>query len=343
MNTNILTEDQKKISQDIYSSIQSASTVLLHCHPNPDPDSVGSALAMKYALEQVGTVIRGDSKIPDAFSHFSGVSDIVQKNFSEINPAEFDLFIVQDSGSTEMISRINPPVFPLTEYPNFKVVVIDHHASNTKYGAINLVATQYQSTTEILFDLFSEWNIKIIPEMAEALYVGLFTDSGGFRYERVTDHTFHMASVLSSVNPQITKSIKTMENSAEEGYIDFLGCALTQKKSFDTPRGSFVISYVTYADVKRLGLTSDNWSGNEVCNMLKSVKKWNVASLVIEETPGVCKVSLRTRDADMYNVSKVAVHLGGGGHPSAAGVVIRDSAEHAVEILAQGITEVLFS
>lgn len=346
MNTNILTSEQKQTAQHIWDIIQQSQTILLHCHPNPDPDSIGSTMATKYALEQIGkkvTVIRGDSIIPDAFKHIAGVSSIVEKEFSEVDVTEFDLFIAEDSGSVEMVSRKNRPVFPLDKNPNLKVVVIDHHASNTHYGNINLVATQYQSTTEILFDLFQEWGIRITPEIAEPLYAGLFTDGGGFRYERITDHSFYMSAVLYQVFPGIINSIKILENTATKGYVDFLGLALSQKKEFSTPKGDFVISYVTQEDIKRLGLDSNSWSGNLVCNILKAVTSWNVAVLIIEEAPGVCKASFRTRDADQFNVSKVAVALGGGGHPSASGVLLRTSVPDAISRISSSITEILFS
>src|SRR3954463_13074656 len=96
----------------ILAEIEKASSILLHCHPSPDPDSVGSALAMKFALEQLGkkvTVIRGDSEIPQAFMHFPGAGDIQSKSFGEVDLKNFDLFIIQDSGSPEMISRLNLP------------------------------------------------------------------------------------------------------------------------------------------------------------------------------------------------------------------------------------------
>src|SRR4051812_38019854 len=92
----------------ILAEIKKAKSILLHCHPSPDPDSVGSALAMKFALEGLGkkvTVIKGDSDIPEAFNHFPGALEIMAKNFFEIDLSQFDIFIVQDSASIEMISR----------------------------------------------------------------------------------------------------------------------------------------------------------------------------------------------------------------------------------------------
>src|SRR5579872_6587049 len=90
----------------ILAEIKKATSILLHCHPSPDPDSVGSALAMKFALESLGkkaTIIQGDNDIPRAYMHFPGAQDIVKKNFFELDLTQFDLFIVQDTGGLERI------------------------------------------------------------------------------------------------------------------------------------------------------------------------------------------------------------------------------------------------
>lgn len=348
MKKNILTPEQKVVAQDILTHLQSAQSILMHCHPSPDPDSLGSVLATKFALEVFGkkvTVIAGDSKIPEAFKHMPGALDVLPQNYFETDLTQFDTFISLDSGSLDMISRKDKVVFPPQSNPELKVIVIDHHATNVGYGNINLVAVQYISTTEILFDVFQEWNVVFTKEIAANLYAGLFTDSGGFRYNKTTDHTFYMASILAEVNPEILDVISKIENSNAPVAIDFLGLALTQKKVFEgiPGKGSFVISYVTQEDIKRLGLTADNWSGNIVCNMLKSVVGWNVTVLMIEEAPDVAKCSFRTRDHVEFDVSKVAVALGGGGHKAAAGATVKKPILEAVDEVARVIRETLFS
>lgn len=347
MKTNILTPDQQSIARDIQAQLVNSNSVLMHCHPSPDPDSLGSVLATKFALESMGksvTVIAGDSKIPQAFMHMPGAQDVLPQNYVETDLTQFDTFIALDSGSPDMISRKEKVTFPPQSNPNLKVIVIDHHATNTGYGNVNLLATQYISTTEILFDVFQEWNVSLTKEIAANLYAGLFTDSGGFRYNKVTDHTFYMASVLAEINPEILDVITQMENSNAPASVDFLGLALTQKKVFqsNSGKGSFVISYVNQEDIKRLGLTPDDWSGNLVCNMLKAVVGWNVAVLMIEELPGVVKCSFRTRDQVLFDVSKVAVALGGGGHKAAAGATVKKPILEAVDEVARVIESTLF-
>ncbi len=349
MRTSILTNEQKQIGQEILQLLKHSKHCLLHCHPSPDPDSLGSVLACSEALRQLGkevTILGGDSVTPKAFMHFPGASEIVPKNFIEFQQegslAQIDTFIILDSGSPQMISRKADIVFP----EHLQTIVIDHHSSNTGYGKTNLLATQYISTTELLFDLFSEWGIIITPLMAENLYVGLFTDAGGFRYERTTDHSFYMAGTLYTINPNILGSIKTLENSGSEKYLDFLGLALSQKKSVDlgagtdgTSRKRFVMSYISNKNIVDNGFTPDDWSGNVISNMLKSVSDVYISAFLIEEEPGKVKVSIRTRNQDMYDVSKIAVVLGGGGHTGAAGAMIPKPIEEAIEVLTKTVRD----
>jgi phosphoesterase RecJ-like protein len=266
MHKNILTEEQKAAASQILEHLKSESTqsILMHCHPSPDPDSLGSVLATKFALESMGkkvTVVAGDSKTPEAFIHFPGARDILIQNYFETNLADFDTFLILDSGSPSMVSRKAPVIFPPESNPNLKTIVIDHHASNTSYGNINLVALQYMSTTEILFDLFQEWGISFSKEIATNLYVGLFTDSGGFRYERVTDHSFYMAATLYEHNPEIISVVTVLENSSSKGFVDFMGLALSQKKVFsasDAVSGSGSAGDATvWSDANGAGITGD--------------------------------------------------------------------------------------
>jgi len=131
--------------------ITNSQRVLLHLHPKPDPDSIGSALATYHALRSIGkevTVIKGDSELSLLFSFLPGYDVIVKKNFFEISLNDFDLFIIQDSGSLEMVSREGEIKFP----SHLRTLVIDHHVTNTKFAEINLVDASYAATSEYLFD-----------------------------------------------------------------------------------------------------------------------------------------------------------------------------------------------
>lgn len=318
----------KEMFPVILEAIKKSSTILLHCHPSPDPDSVGSVLAMKGALEQLGkkvTVIKGDSEIPKAFGHFPGVKDITSKNFSEINLSDFDLFIILDSGSPDMISRISVPSFPLS----IPTITIDHHATNTGYASMNLVDPTYPATAQILFDLFKLWNIKITPEIASNLFIGMYTDTGGFKYAGTSSETLSAASELASISPDFNQMILKMENSRTKASILYNGLALSSIQYFFDDR--LVISAVSFKEISKYNILSEDISSVPVANILISVASTAISVSMSEQTPGEIRLRFRSKDSEKYDISKLATALGGGGHKMAAGARLNSSLEEGIK------------
>jgi bifunctional oligoribonuclease and PAP phosphatase NrnA len=320
----------------ILEEIKKASSILLHCHPSPDPDSVGSALAMKFVLEQLGkkvTIIKGDSDIPEAFMHFPGATEIVKKNFFEIDLKEFDLFIIQDSGKQEMISRIGEIVFP----PTLNTVVIDHHRSNPGYARLNLLETTYPATAQILFDVFKIWGIILTSEIAINIFMGTYTDTGGFSFPGTSVHTFEMATELVKVAPNFSQVIDEMQNSNTPGSLAFQGLALTHIETFFD--GKVALSVVPFELLEKHGITPNDSKAGDISPILRTVKAWNIGASLIEATPGKIKTSFRAQDGEKFDVGKLAMAIGGGGHKAAAGAVLEMPIEQAKELVVSKIKE----
>lgn len=320
----------------IFAEIQKARSILLHCHPLPDPDSVCSVLAMKFSLEQMGkkaTVIRGDSEVPKGFAHFPGVSSIVEKSFSEIDQSQFDLFISIDSGSKNMVSQANPPLFPLS----MKTIVIDHHATNEQYGEINLVDTSSPAAAFVVFQLLKLWNISLTHDIALNLFMGIYTDTGGFRYDPTDYKVIAAASELVKLAPDFTKVIFEMENSQAKEALYYQALALSSIQTFLGE--NIAIAVVTHKDLIEKKIPDECIRGISISNILKSVIGWNVGVSLIERQPGEVKVSLRTRDKERFDVSKLASALGGGGHRAAAAAVLKMPLEDAKKLVVEKAKE----
>src|ERR1035437_7678342 len=333
-----MTDIVKKEAPKILAAIKSANNILLHCHPSPDPDSVGSALAMKFALEQMGkkaTVIRGDSEIPQAFMHFPGADSIVPKNFFEVDLKEFDLFIIQDTGDISRVSRIAEVKIP----KSMPTIAIDHHDSTQPFGTtVNLIEPSYPSTAAILFDLFKLWKITLTPEIAANLFIGTYTDTGGFKYEKTKPEIFLMAEELTSIYPQFSSLILTMENGSTPDEIKLLGLAFSNIKTFFD--GRFALATISLADLESHGLSSATANTSRATSMMRSVKEWLIACTCIEMDSGRTKASFRSADSEKFDVSKLAVALGGGGHKAAAGAVLSMPLDKAIEKIVQTAKEI---
>lgn len=314
----------------ILAEIKKAKSILLHCHPSPDPDSVGSALAMKFALEQMGkkvTVIKGDSEIPKGYRSFPGVDSIISKNFSEVNLKEFDLFISLDSAEERLISRFHPPIFPLT----IKSVVIDHHPTNRGYADLNLVEPSYPSVCQILFELFGIWNVTITSEIAKNLFIGLYTDSGGLKYPQTSAKTFAIASELTRIAPDFSEIISQVENTNTPGFILFEGVALSSVETFFN--GRLAVSVVPYSKIKENNISTDDVRAGEIATWLRTVPEWDIVVAMIECEPGKIRLSSRTIHPEKYDISKLMSAIGGGGHKAAAAAIVNKPFEETKQLV----------
>jgi phosphoesterase RecJ-like protein len=333
-----MTDNVRAAAPKILEIIKASNNILLHCHPAPDPDSVGSALAMKFALEQLGkkaTVIRGDGPMPSDFSSFPGFADIVPKNFFEsiadsANPAistPFDLFIIQDTGSLDRVSAVGKARGETVTIPSgMKTVVIDHHSSTVGFGnEFNLIEPSYPATALILFDLFKLWNISLTADIAVNLFIGMYTDTGGFKYQNVTSSVFTAAAELVAIYPDFHKIIFSMENTRRPVELTFQGLAFSNIKTFLD--GRLAIASVSHDDMVKHGILPVDTSTSLIANIVKSVVGWDIGACMVEKDPGSVYVSFRTRDSEKYDLSILAGKLGGGGHKAAAAAVVSGTIE----------------
>ena len=307
--------------------IKSAERILLHCHPGPDPDSVGSALAMKFALESLGkkvVVIRGDGPMPESFSHFLGFETIANKDLSGIlqdmhaGVESFDLFIILDSASMIRITQVPNVTLPAT----LKTLVIDHHQGESGFPlGYNLVDTSYPATAMLLYDLFSLWNITLTPSIAANLFIGIYADTGGFRYAGVGSEVFAAAAKLAAVYPQFHEMIFKMDNNKTPAELTFEGLALDTIETFND--GHLALAAVSLDMLTKAKMNPEDASASYIATKLRSVKGWDVGVCCVETELSLTKISFRTRDASVYDLSKIAASLGGGGHRAAAAAIIK--------------------
>jgi phosphoesterase RecJ-like protein len=331
-----MSETIKKFAPIILEEINKANNILLHCHPSPDPDSVGSTLATKIVLERMGkkvTLIKGDSDIPKAFD-FPGVETITQKSYGEINPNEFDLFIALDASSRDQVSFRKEPIFPET----MKVIVIDHHTSNKMYGSINCVDTSYPATALMIYDLFKEIGIKFNHDIALNLFMGIYADTGGFRYRNTNSSAFEAAAELTRIAPDFVATIFTMENSNNKESIIFEGLALSSVKNFYDNK--LAISSVSYEELKKNNIKTEDILTGTISNKLKSVIGTEFSVTMIEIEPKLIKVSFRPRDMQKNDASKIAVALDERGHMGAAGARLNMTIPEAIDKVVTTVKEI---
>jgi bifunctional oligoribonuclease and PAP phosphatase NrnA len=333
-----VTDKVKTLAPQIWDQIQKSQNILLHCHPSPDPDSAGSALAFKSFLTKLGkhvTLIAGDSEIPASFAGLPGVQEIIPKNYFQIDITAFDLFIILDASSLGQISKLGTIVFP----SQLDTIIIDHHITNEHFANLSLVDDTYPATGQIIYDLFSLWGIAVDTNMAICLYLAIYADTGGFKYPRTTWETLDIAQKMAQINPDFPQSIFIYENSNAPENILYLGLALHSVNLYFS--GHVAISEVRYSDLQSRSIRRIHTEKMETSNYLKSVIGWDIGLTLTEYEPQIVNVSFRTRDSQKYDVSKIALATGfGGGHPPAAGATLNMSFDQAKTLLLTTISQI---
>lgn len=322
--------------QSFRQKVTESKSFLFHLHPSPDGDCVGSVLALSQALIAQGkevVVSMGDTPLPDYLKHLPGADQVVSSPpHILLEERAFDIFMALDSSAPHQVTRQVNAVEMLSKVDT---IVIDHHSTNEGFGTINWVASNTVATAQMVYQLLQELNWEVTSDMAINLFVGLYTDSGGFQYPPTNAETLRVAADLAQLAPNFSEYIFHIQNTITPEHIYFQAAALNNIEL--SHNGHIAIALVSYEEMQRRNLTPEHADKSEIANLLKSVVGWNVAVGAVEVEPNVVKASFRTRDATRWNVGTIAARLGGGGHPAAAGVTLEMPLEQAKYEIVQAI------
>ena len=328
----------KFISKKIWREIEKARNILLIFHPSPDADSVGGNLALYHALIKIGknvTILSGDSEYPKNLLSLPGSDKVLPKNFFQINQNDYDLFIITDISDKKQISKKGSVSFS----KKLKTIIIDHHFTNSKFAKINLVDVKAPATCQLIYNLFKVNKVKITKNIAACLFIGFYADTGGFKYFNTNYKTFLIASELTKIYPNFNKLIFELENSDQPDRLKFLSLMLGSINTYFSEK--VAIASTDFETIQKNNISSDVVNGSDIANIVKSVVGWEIGISLIEYQPNLIKVSFRTRNPEKYDLTKISVALGGGGHKTAAGATLTDvSLSQAKNLLIAKICQV---
>ena len=267
-------------------------------------------LAVKLALDHLGKkstmFLPGTGPIPFEY-RFMALGDPVRGEPGELVGRPL---IAVDAASE---FRLGSDQRLITESPF--VIVIDHHHDNTRFGTVNLVGAEASSTGEVLRDVFAELGVPLTPEIAEALYIAIVTDSGRFQYSNTSAKTLRMAAELLEAGADAHSIFQNVYETIELSKLKLLARALAHVEVFEG--GRLAVSYLTREDFEKSGAMSGASEG--IIDSLRAVAGVEMSALIQEppERDGR-RVSLRS-SRDRLDVSAIAREAGGGGHRQAAG------------------------
>ena len=223
------------------------------------------------------------------------------------------------------------------------ILNIDHHHDNTQFGTVNHVVPEASSTAEIIWDLMKGLEVEPTQAIAEALYVGLVTDTGRFMYENTGSCAHVMAAEMIDAGIDVHDIYRRLYEGVPQGKLDLLARGLSNVRRYDG--GLITLTHLTREDYASTG--ADESYSEGVVDHLRSVEGTVVAGLVRDlvgdDDDGVAprrKVSLRATD-DRVDVSRIARAGGGGGHPRAAGFSTELEISALVEFLRAQVAEQL--
>jgi phosphoesterase RecJ-like protein len=285
---------------------------VLATHESPDGDALGSLVAMQGVLRALGKdtvmfISPEDLPLPHEYSLFD-LDGLIREPPGDVSQRTV---VFLDCGN---IDRNSASVLR----DGAHLLNIDHHHDNTLFGTVNHVVPNASCTAEIVWDLMHGLGVGASPAIAEALYIGLITDTGRFMYENTTPTAHVMAAELLQAGVDVGAVNRRLYEDMPPAKLVLLGIALGQLQRFDA--GELTLVSLSAQDFERADAEESHSEG--IIDQLRAVQDTKVAVLVRElssgERKGQHKVSLRATDDDV-DVSVIARAQGGGGHRRAAG------------------------
>jgi phosphoesterase RecJ-like protein len=300
------TNSQPAIRQ-IVDTIATRQRFVIASHSRPDGDSIGSQLAMAFALRALGKEVRvvNSDVAPGPLMAFPGVAEI---EIAERVDGAFDAAIIMECGD---LARTG-----VAGLDQFFVINIDHHPGNTGYGRINWFDATAAACGEMVYELIGALGVPLSVEIATHIYVAILTDTGSFHYSSISPRTFDICreALVAGVEPVLVA--RHVYDSNNIGRLRLFGAVLSAMQ-LDTT-GRIAIVYLDHEMARAAGGTYEDTEG--LINLPLTVKEIRAVVFFKQVEGDEYRVSLRSKgDID---IGAVAKEFGGGGHKNAAGCTV---------------------
>jgi len=291
-----------------FEKIRDANHIVIISHRHPDADTIGANIFMRIVLEnnfqKKVTSVCADP-LPETLLFMKG-NYVIQSEM----PKDYDCIITVDCSTKEQ-----------TKFPNemdgkITVINIDHHATNTMYGDINIVDPHAASTTEMLYTIFENFELKYSRHAATCLLAGIYNDTGSFMHSNTQKNTYIAAGELQSKGADITTIVKNLFKTQSIEQLKLWGKVLSNARL--NGKGTLV-SKISTDEFDETNASPRELAG--VISYLNCVPESKMTMLLSEDLNGNVQGSMRAGNEDI-DVSSLCEQFGGGGHKKAAGFTI---------------------
>lgn len=285
------------------------------CHASPDGDTLGAAAALVIALKKMGknAFIVCPDEIPEKYSYFLS-KDLLKKG-------EFSVVLAVDVADMQLLGGLKD------EFLGKVDLCIDHHISNTKYAKMLYLDANASATCESIYELLKLLKVELNEVMASALYTGISTDTGSFKYSNVTAKTHKIAAELYGYNINAPKIAKLMFDTKSKRILALEKAAMNGAEFHFNDR-CFVMA-VTEDMLNKTGCKDNELEG--LAAITRSIEGVLVGITIKQRGENEYRISLRTETE--IDASRICAALGGGGHKAAAGCTLRGSLSEVKEQL----------
>lgn len=291
------------------------SLALILTHLLPDGDAVGAVAALRLLLEALGipALIVMEDSLPESLQwlkdeHFVSVKEA--KAAIARSQHRYDVLVADCSDLSRISDR-----FELFAGAR-KTFNLDHHITNDYFAMENRVDPKASSTGEMVFRLYEAYGLALSQRAAEAIYAAVSTDTGSFRYSNTTSATMRLAGLLMDTGIDTVTINAALYHTRPLDSVNLLGIALGNLTLYQ--RGRIAISHVTLEQAEARKIK--NYDTDGICEYLRDISGVEVALFLKETASEVYKVSARSKH--VFDVSRLALRYGGGGHTRAAGFTV---------------------
>lgn len=311
--------------------IRERDDFLVVSHVQPDGDAISSTVATAWLLDKLGKKYKmyNDGPVPSRLGYLwnsgaiataaSGKPQAGYRNVILVDCADF----ARSGAAKEWFAE------------GAELLNIDHHPTNDGFGSVNLLRSEAAATAEILYDLIGTFGLAPDKDAATAIYTGLMTDTGGFRYSNTSPHVMDVASRLLAAGADGPTLAELLLERMTMGQMRMLQRALARLAFSDDQRIGWL--WVTGDDLSETGASNEDLEG--LVNYPRNIEGVEVGLLFKQTAPDSVKVSLRS--AGLVNVAEVAQRFGGGGHVRAAGCRLSSPLEEAIGQVVGAIREAM--
>jgi len=316
----------------VMEAIAQAENIVLITHCNPDGDGIGAQQALYEVLTAAGKQVYMHNRdgVPRIYQFLKHADKVGQGDWNETHQAT-DLIIALDCGSFGRLGM------PESFFSAARLMNIDHHASNKRFGDINLVDARYCATGAMIFDLMLAMEVPLNQASASAIYAAVITDTASFRLASATPPVYRLAATLVEAGAQPWPiSVNIYESRSLAGMQMMTACLGTLEIK---NAGQSAWIYVNQDIYNQTGADVEDTEG--LIDYARSIDGVEVAVFMRVDEHDSSRWKISFRGKTWANVGDLAATLGGGGHAYAAGCVLQGSQEQACEKVKQAVNRVL--